>query len=208
MNNKITAKRFCDAFRDQWNVKKKESADCILSAYKNDGTWTEFMLGTKETYEGSFLHQVSEQLPYLQMMTNMYTLDIVYYRKEPNLYSPGTYPACLDAIIEHENQDKVEQEMWKLLIFRSPLKILIFYDYHEDEKKQSEKKQIWLQNKLVKLFDMGKEVDARCREAENAEYLFVIGNRDTKWQLPKWRYLTVNAGHFGKVDELILHPLI
>ena len=97
--------------------------------------------------------------------------------------------------------------MWKLLIFRSPLKILIFYDYLEDEKR-TEKKQHWLQNKLVDLLKMGKEVDARCQEAENTEYLFLIGNRDTKWQLPKWRYLTVNAGHFGEVDEHILHPLI
>ena len=206
MNNRITAKRFCDTFRDQWNVKKEENADCILNAYKKSGTWTEFMLGTKETCENSFLHQVSAQLT-LQMTRNLYTLDIVYYRKEPNLYGPG-YPACLDAIIEHENQDKVEEEMWKLLIFRSPLKILIFYDYQEDEKKRSEKKQTWLQKKLYKLLDMGEKVDARCREAENTEYLFLIGNRDSKWQLPKWRYLTVIAGHFGEVDELILHPLI
>lgn len=207
MNKIITAKHFCEVFSDQWNVKKKENADCILNAYKNDGMWTEFMLGTKETCEGSFLHQVSEQLT-LQMMTNLYTLDIVYYKKEPNLYRPGTYPACLDTIIEHENQDQVEQEMWKLLIFRSPLKVLIFYDYREDEKKRSKKKQSWLQNKLVKLFDMGREVDARCREAENTEYLFLIGNRDTKWQLPKWRHLTLKARHFGEVDEPILHPLI
>lgn len=108
MNNRITAKRFCDAFRDQWNVKTEENADCTLNAYKKSG---------------------------------------------------------------------------------------------------QKKKQIWLQEKLYKLLDMGEKVDARCREAENTEYLFLIGNRNTKWQLPKWRYLTVNAGHFSEVNKLILHPL-
>ena len=31
----------------------------------------------------------------------------------------------MDVIIEHENDCDIEKEMWKLLMFRSPLKVLV-----------------------------------------------------------------------------------
>ena len=198
MNKKVSAERFCNVFRELWNIEKVNNPKGILCSYSKDLFWTDFMLGGKALYECAFLFRVSEKLS-LEMSKGWYTIDCVYYEEEPNLIRRGTYPACLDVFIEHENQEKVEEEMWKMLMFRSPLKVLIFYDYHEYEKVNSKAKQKWLQNKLNKLFNMGQEVDATWPEADNTEYLFLVGNRDKEGELPRWRYLIVKSGDFSKV---------
>ena len=196
MNKKVTAERFCKTFSKLWDIEKINNPKKILSLYNRDLTWTEYML----TKEGSFLKKISKQLS-LKMDREWYgILDCVYYEDEPNLYDGGTYPACLHVYIEHENQDAVEEEMWKMLMFRSPLKVLIFYDYWEDDK-GTEKKNNWLQDKFTRLLDMGEMVDVRWPEADNTEYLFLVGNKEDRGQLPRWRYLTVRAGHFGEVRK-------
>ena len=40
MNKKITAKQFCEVFRQLWNEEKKINPDEILCLYKRDLTWT------------------------------------------------------------------------------------------------------------------------------------------------------------------------
>ena len=47
--------------------------------------------------------------------TEWYSLDCVFYRKEPNLFEPGISPAGIDVIIEHSNGDRVEEGVRKLL---------------------------------------------------------------------------------------------
>lgn len=174
----ISAWQFCDVFREQW---KREDAGIIHPIYLDARPWTEFMLG--------FLNRVSEKLS-LQMARQFYYLDCVYYQKETNVYGNGGYPACLQVLIEHENRRDVETEMYKLLMFRSPLKVLIFYDHDET----------WLQKKLSTLLKMRQRVDGYWAEADNTEYLFLIGNREDENQLPRWRYLIVNGGRFSYVD--------
>ena len=190
---KVFAKRFCDAFAEQW---KEDSANAngILRAYQHDTTWTEYMLGK----EDSFLSRLSEQLHHA-MAREWFKLDVVYYDEGQNLYPPGgMYPACFHVIIEHENQGDVEREMWKLLMFRSPLKVLIFYDYLEYEKEQNPEKARWLDEKLTGLFRMGEAADAIWPEADNTEYLFLVGNRSQEGQIPVWRDWIVNQGNFGE----------
>lgn len=191
----MSAKNFCDEFLKQWNEDTRKDARDIVSAYEDNRTWTTYM----SDYRDSFLSRVSKRLS-LTMVGQFYTLDCVYYDKKTNLlYDPGIYPACLDVIIEHENGEKVEEEMYKLLMFRSPLKVLIFYDYPEDDK-TTEKRQNWLQEKLSKLLGMGQKVDACWSESDNTEYLFLVGNQSRAYELPKWRYLIVNRSNFGNVD--------
>ena len=191
-----TARQFLKAFRQQW---EEENADDIRPIYPEKRLWTGFMLGKKGACHDSFLHRVSIRLN-LQMAREWYTLDCVYYREETNLYGDGGYPACLQVLIEHENGEDVETEMYKLLMFRSPLKVLIFYDYDED-RKNTEKSRTWLQRKLTTLLDMGRQVDSHWPEADNTEYLFLVGNREDEKQLPRWRYLIVNGGNFGNVGK-------
>ena len=201
----ISAWQFCDVFREQW---KREYAGSIRSIYRDEGPWTEFMLGNGVTYQNSFLYRVSERLS-LQMRREWYRLDCVYYQEETNLYGDlvrpgqtpggGVYPACLPVLIEHENGEHVEEEMYKLLIFRSPLKVLIFYDYDED-RKTTDGRRTWLQKKLSDLLKMRQRVDSHWPEADNTEYLFLVGSRVQEGQLPRWRYFIVNGGRFSYVD--------
>ena len=49
------------------------------------------------------------------------------------------YPSKLHVLIEHEHGESIEEEMWKLLFLRAPLKVLIFYDWDEAKKTKEEK---------------------------------------------------------------------
>ena len=200
MNKKITAEQFLDAFRKQW---KEEDQEEIIQLYSSNGDWTEFMLGsiTGNRIGNVFLNRVAKRLS-MTMDREWYKLDCVYYDRESSQI-PGKdrYPACLDAIIEHENDGDVEYEMYKLLLFRSPLKVLIFYDWREDEMKTSEQKRNWLNSKLRELFRMGSEIEVRWPEADDAEYLFLVGNRAGEGDMPRWRHLTVKSGEFFQRSE-------
>lgn len=198
----VSAMDFCDAFAKQWkeDMDSSQGRDAILDAYKYETPWTEYMLAG----ERPFLHRLLTKLHSsldgrLMMGREWYTLDAVYYEEGACIYRPpkdgGPYPDCLHVIIEHENAGDVETEMWKLLMFRSPLKVLIFYDYRDDDKETDEKKE-WLARKESKLFEMGRKVERRCSEADNVKYLFLVGNRSEEGQLPCWRYLAVEQGGF------------
>ncbi|MDE0032885.1 MAG: hypothetical protein OXU75_07125 [Deltaproteobacteria bacterium] len=199
----VSAMDFCDAFTKQWkeDIDSSDGHDAILDAYKYETPWTEYMLAG----ERPFLRRLLKKLPSsldgrLMMGREWYTLDAVYYEEGTCIYRPpkdgGPYPDCLHVIIEHENAGDVETEMWKLLMFRSPLKVLIFYDYRDDCKKTDEKKEKWLAEKVSKLFEMGRAVERRWSEADNVEYLFLVGNRSEEGQIPCWRYLAVKPGGF------------
>jgi hypothetical protein len=92
--------------------------------------------------------------------------------------SSQPFHIIMDVIIEHENDCDIEKEMWKLLMFRSPLKVLVCYDYDENEKTNDQTIVKWLKNKLDKLADMARQIDENWKEAEDTEYLIVIGNRN------------------------------
>ncbi|MDE0212487.1 MAG: hypothetical protein OXN22_00260, partial [Deltaproteobacteria bacterium] len=84
---------------------------------------------------------------------------------------------------------------------RSPLKVLIFYDYC-DEYKTTETRRMWLHEKLGTLRRMHAAVNEQCEEAPEAEYLFLIGNSSGQTDVPAWRYgIIKNHGWDG------LHPL-
>ena len=122
------------------------------------------------------------------MYREYYTLDCVYYEKEPNLIERGAYPAGFSAIIEHENGERVEEEMWKLLMWRGPLKVLIFYDYLDDAKQQNKKYADWLERKFKEFGSMAKTMHQRHPEGSDNQYLFVVGSITKAGERPVWRY--------------------
>ena len=193
---KVSARRFRQMFARLWNEEVRQNGDAILDAYPNDATWTAYMLAANQP--PSFLKCLSAELE-LIMARGWYTLDAVYYDESSSLQDiPGrnyVFPACMDVIIEHENGEDVETEMWKLLMFRSPLKVLIYYDYDEANKTTEERK-TWLTQKLKKLSDWCTAVDSMWPEAGNTEYLFLVGNRTTVQPAPVWRYAIAKRRRF------------
>lgn len=197
MDKKVTAKQFCEEFHEQWREQWSQEKEEICNNHKDNSLWTRFM--------DSFLCQVSERLKSerlkLKVGREWYKMDYVYYEEDPNLIEWGIYPtACLHVYIEHENGENVEEEMWKMLFIRSPLKVLIFYDYGECKKMNNEDKPTWLQEKLDSLFEMGQKVDAKWPESNETEYLFLVGPlTSNKKEDFCWRYLVVKSGAWGEV---------
>ena len=181
----VSERRFRQMFAKLWNEEVGQNGEAIREVFSRRKSRTEFMLGRKQTpCEDTFLGRLSEWLGSarleLTMARGWYTLDAVYYQKRSSLQKRPernyVFPACMDVIIEHENGRDVETEMWKLLMFRSPLKVLIFYDHDEADQK------------LQELMEFYAGVDSTWPEAGNTEYLFLVGNRTTAEPTPVWRY--------------------
>ena len=183
----MLAEKFRGAFEQEWTERIKDSAkrERMACAFRSDGSWTKFMLGCNESPNG-FLHAVGERLERC-VSREWYTLDCVFYQDQPNLIEQGPYPAGLDVIVEHENGERVEEEMWKLLMWRSPLKVLIFYDYLEEEKAKHPNLDAWLEKKLENLRCMAIEMHERWPEYQSNEYLLVVGCAPRRGELPQWR---------------------
>ena len=191
----MTALQFCNAFAKQWKIDTEIRADYILEAFKNDKAWTNYMM----TMENSFLSKIAEGMNFA-FTKEWGKIDVVYYNEGDQdyiLFPLGErYPHCLHVIVEHENGERVEQEMHKLLLLRSPLKVLIFYDYPEFKKATNPNYAQWLDDKLSQLFALGKAVNDAWSEAENTEYLFLVGNRIEENDIPQWRYWILNPVDF------------
>ena len=190
----MRADEFKDAFLETWNelMENAEWRDRVIAAWQEPATWTTFMLGDIGDEEpDSFLHSVGARLE-RSVYREYFKLDCVFYQENPNLIGDSDYSAGFDAIIEHENGDRPEEEWWKLLMWRAPLKVLIFYDYTDDEIQHNINMARWLSGKLEKFAEMTQQMHYRWpgRKDED-DYLIVVGYRPIGEQVPCWR-LVVN----------------
>lgn len=181
----ITSEDYRRAFAQEWLVQVGADRDDILASSSRAESWSDFMLP-----EGRFLNQVMDRLnklgPTLTYAREMYAIDVVYAGGHlPELHH--SYPARLHVLIEHENGPNVEEEMWKLVHWRAPLKVLIFYDWDECEK-TTEKRRDWLEAKLGNLAQISRAVDGFWPENKETEYLFIFGNRGTDQGDIVWRW--------------------
>lgn len=204
----VSARRFREAFIDQWRDERKQSA--LLDAWsgENETRWTDYMLGEKKKdFPGTFLDRLAKKLRQ-KALRERQNLDVVYYTKTARNAPQGKMirPACMNVIIEHENKGDVEKEMWKLLMWRAPLKVFIFYDWPE-WRKTTTGRENWLKDKRRKLFDLGREVDPLCPETAKTTYLFLVGQPSRRDAPPVWRCEVVRGGCWpeqpGKLRRLL-----
>ncbi|MDE0028065.1 MAG: hypothetical protein OXU42_01505 [Deltaproteobacteria bacterium] len=203
---RVSARRFCRVFAKLWKEEVEQNREAIREAFSKGKSQTTYMLATSKTpCECTFLGRLSEKLNFT-MARGWYTLDAVYYDKNSSLQDrlgrKYVFPACMDVIIEHENNRRdVGTEMWKLLMWRSPLKVLIFYDNDEADN-------TWLTEKLKKLLGWCTEVDSKWPEADNTEYLFLVGIRTAVEPLPAWHYAIASDAGSSKTWRISkLKPL-
>lgn len=201
---KIDADKFVKAFKQEWDKRCSDDGDRIKKDYSDNKSWTEFMLGDE-----GLLERVCKELK-LHYRREYYTLDALYVSGK-DLLGKGKklyYPSDLPVLIEHEQGDKIEEEMWKLLFWRSPLKVIIFYDYTEEEKNGKKDRESWAQDKLKKKFLwMLREVEGFFEENSKTEYLFIVGDRENEKSLPRWRCVSVRSGEVIDSTELELESL-
>lgn len=187
----VDSAAFRQAFIEQWQGEYSSASDDLLLKYSSSPAWTEFMLGPKshERYTESFMYRVMERLNKtghdLGLSREWYTIDAVFYSDE-TLIPKGEYPPCLDVIIEHENAEDVETEMWKLAAFRSPLKVLIFYDYIDSDRNTT-KKSTWLSEKIDDLARIVSTFNGKWSENPDTEYQLIVGARKLSGEI-YWRH--------------------
>ncbi len=182
MTKIITPAEFCDAWRAKWDslseqTKQTEFADEF--AKSPNTPWTKKMLGPAGGEYDSFLECVVRELNANANIEYEGGLRVdmrVVGDKKINHPNLG-YPLLLDILIEHENGQDVENEMWKLIFLRSPLKVIIFYS-HEPK------------DKLGECWQMLDKANAAFPENPDTRYLFIIGNLlgDTPPYTMQWRW--------------------
>ncbi len=191
---KITANDFLAAFKETWGL--VVDTEEVKQKYSSNQAWTEFMNG--KSNEKSFLRSVfSHFLSKGSYAQEWYTVDGLFMNDKDvmngEVLPKGKFtPSGFHCLVEHENGQDIEIEMWKLLFWRCPLKIIIFYDYHEYEK-ISETNKDWLPKKLGLLKPMLSNANNFFEENPNTEYLLLWANKEGRNSHPQWRYLKLNS---------------
>ena len=204
----ISAEIFLEKFREEWEALKQcvNNDEQIIKAYESDSMWTAWMMGETRgkappevavPKQKGFLGKVGAALDFDSntIRREDYTLDFSYVSGEPLLEKDHWgYASHLSVLIEHENDlDSIEFEMWKLLFWRAPLKIIITYDRPESERRNDGQRNR-LTDKLKQLSSMLDKVNKASSEPDRAEYLIIIGDRKDDKSVPRWRW-TTNFGN-------------
>ena len=174
----ITADKFRKAWCKVWEGKGEKVRKNISKKLSGDeGTWREWtdcMLAG----DNSFLACVAKKLGFQQDCTKTNYYQVEYDRFDMALLSNHNngYPVMLDVLIEHENDKCPENEMWKLMLRRSPLKVIVFYFHSHFDRIPPKSGKIELPEKLDELREMLIDANNAFRENENTEYLFIIGS--------------------------------
>lgn len=207
MPKHVTPERFLEVWKDVWVNQDSELRDQWIHIWDNKDSFqtTVFILGNHE--QKGFLEYVAAELredPDLDVAAwkrEFRRLDFTCFGRERVYGEPNdTYAPHLPLILEHENGDNVEEEMWKLCIFRSPLKVLVFYDW--DECDIDPMRRFWLEDKLQRLWDIRRKFDATWEENPNTHYLLIVGDRKGPGCDTQWRY----AIDYSTKPEVLTEP--
>jgi hypothetical protein len=205
-------------FISKWKDLIKDLKDNteFLKCYRDDTSWTELVLGDgKKNGEREREREVEDNNP----MTDKSRLGAVViddnslrYRKEDakidlvfgkenfiidvknsnKINNSCFYPKVYEIIVEHENNIATAwQEMVKLTTFRAKLKVLITYNWGEDEndKKDYSKN---IETTAQNFGNIIKQTNEVFPENPDTEYLLIIGQR--KVENVFWHYFIYNAG--------------
>lgn len=222
MNMKhVTAAHFRSAFSSAWRERViRESKDFtgeygLRDLYKSSSGWTRLMLGDTTTSQSEDPGVLTAALASLvtadagRPRREWYTLDLVATQDEMlssarDLGKGQYWSRSVVVAVEHENADDVETEMWKLVHWRCRLKVLVFYDFSDDDNRRKHqyaadrsiapvKGSEWLDAKRRLLSDLARAVDERIG-TDSAEFLLIVGKWSTQSGDPgraegvSWRY--------------------
>lgn len=174
---KITANEFITAFQSEWNSHCTVKAISGIAPFDNRAAWTRMM----QDRDG-FLHRVMQRLVNqnrrLEYKTEWYSVDALYVGGDDIYLKNLSYPSEVHALIEHEFNEDLETEMWKLIHWRAPLKVIISYDWAVKDKTTDQRRN-YLSDKVAKLRSMLDSVNIFHSESSETEYVFLIASRVT-----------------------------
>jgi hypothetical protein len=189
----LSVESFLKAFSDIWQ-REQNKADSLSNHNpweKNPRKqWTEYILSKESgllSQMTSSFHKIDPNMVYTR---EWYTVDGLFIGGS-ELIREGSwgYPSSIYTIVEHELDENIEEEIWKLAHWRCPLKVLILYDWAENDKSTTART-TFLDKKLNKAFSMIAEISSHWAENINTRYLFIIGTREECASPIKWKYCT------------------
>lgn len=187
MAEKLSAEQFRNGFMAAWKERWSSDLEGLEKQYSSTTGWTQLML-KDECLLADVCRRLSTSERPLVYRTEWAKFDALFAQGKAlggDEVMDG-YP--IHALIEHENADHLETEMWRLIHWRCPLKVLIFYDWNVDGRTTDNRKG-WLQWRMKHLREMLRRANAFCPESSATEYLFIVGHRDDR-QCIQWRWAT------------------
>jgi len=187
MASKISKNQFLQAFSDQWDQEVAIDKEEISEKYNGSAIkWTNFMLAP-DGFIDNVVNRINKNL---QRKPEWWRIDLVYTSRDSSGTDSQGFNLDLQLLVEHENGDFPEEEMYNLIFFRSPLKVIIFRDYNDDDRGRKTKYGKWLQNKLNEFSEMLKTANAFHSEDQGTQYLFIIWARRNETGPVYWRWAT------------------
>ena len=197
---------FKDCFNRCWDQQAKQDYKELSQIFEESSKLTEFMLGNHDrdcnSHDSGHLEKVCKCYYHEEGRDDMH-LHIGDGRKKHEYYHLDAYAYQegddwphdhLHMILEHENNiGKIKEEFRKLLDLRSPLKVLVSYDWNDDEKTKP-KRQDELPTIISELDEMNSKTYEVHPEAKDTEYLLIVGNRNSnmlegeKYGEIQWRF--------------------
>lgn len=182
---KISAQDFFEAFTQEWDGLCGQAPVTGRTPFDSRPAWTERMLGNE-----GFLRRVMDRLVRpdrpLHYKREWYAVDALFVGGADTYRDGLSYPSEVHALIEHEFAEDLETEMWKLLHWRAPLKVIINYDWADSEKSTPQRR-AYRSDKMAGLRRMRAQVAAFHPEAPDTEYLFLLACRATPDAPIEWR---------------------
>lgn len=184
----ISGSMFIDAFKEVWSERLENWGDELMAAW-SPSPWTAYMM----RHDGVIAdvgRRLASHVPSLEYSTEVYTVDAMFVGGRDLYQERLCYPSTILTLIEHEQGMHPEEEMWKLIFWRSPLKVLIMYDWDDVEVTKSDRDN-WLYQKLSKLTDMLNTSNHDHGVDRESEYLFLVGKMNNEKSI-LWRYSSTN----------------
>ena len=187
----LSVENFLHAFREVWQQEQNK-----VDSFSNSNPWelfsrkiwTEFILNKEDGLLSKMTSHLLALDPNMAYTREWYTVDGLFIGGS-ELLREGSwgYPSAVYALIEHELDENIEEEVWKLAHWRCPLKVLFFYDWAENDKR-TDAKASFSTKKLKKAFSMINEISKHWAEDSDTQYLFIIGTRAECNSPIVWKY--------------------
>lgn len=177
----ITATDFINAFRQGW----QRAVIPSTGPYPDLAIWENFVIGPSGLLV-SIMAQLTSKVPLLTYKREFHRFDVAYVAGQ-NLFGQGLWnPSEVHVLIEHEMNNDVEKEMWKLIHWRAPLKVLITYDWADTQKTNAFRSN-WGVNQATKFRTFLQTINSHHSESPQTEYLFLIAQRpDVDSHVSRW----------------------
>lgn len=198
-----------DALKNAFaKTEKDPSEERLVEVYARTSDWTTMMgkivLKAWSIYMGDRKHEWPHY-------AENYTIDHAFCCEEyscHHLFDKAWYPAELHWIVELENGEKPEEEMWKLAFWRARHKILCACDWNED-RKTSEARREWYGKRKAAFCEILKKANQHVREDPDTRYYFFVSNQEHSGGDLRWRAQTLTpTGAVEHEEAFTLEQLV